>query len=76
MVMSAVVPFPVLPERCLTYGYDRCQLKTGHEGPHAARSDEGYRTWDLRLVSRWAGTALWLFDLPWAEGLQPMPADH
>ena len=75
--MTAVIATPHLPERCLTYGFDpgRCQLKTGHQGQHAAKCDDGYLTWDTRHVSRWSSTALWLFDLPWADGLQPMPAD-
>jgi hypothetical protein len=77
MVMGEVVSFPELPERCLTYGFDpgRCQLKRGHHEPHAVRYEDGYLTWDVRQVSRWSSTALWLFDLPWADGLQPMPAD-
>ena len=75
--MSAAVALPDLPERCLTYAFDpgRCQLKTGHPGQHAAKCDDGFLTWDARHVSRWSGTALWLFDLSWADGLQPMPAD-
>lgn len=66
-----------LPERCLSYEFDpgRCQLTSGHHGQHAARCDDEYLTWDARYVSRWSSTALWLFDLPWADGLQPMPAD-
>jgi hypothetical protein len=74
--MSATVSRTQRPERCLTYGFDpgRCQLKTGHPGHHAAKADDEYLTWDTHNVSRWSSTALWLFDLPWADGLQPMPA--
>ena len=66
-------PARALPNVWLRSG--RCQLKTGHQGQHAAKCDYGYLTWDNRHVSRWSSTALWLFDLPWADGLQPMLAD-
>jgi hypothetical protein len=53
-----------------------CQLTAGHRGPHASDAGDAFLTWDLRQVSRWSKhqPALWLFDLPWAPGLQPQVA--
>jgi hypothetical protein len=62
-------------ERCASYDRNagRCQLASGHAGPHAVRTDDKYLTWDMHEVSHWSShkPPLWIFDLAWCPGLQP-----
>lgn len=68
-----------LEERCASYDLDggRCQLVKGHGGSHAVAMVDRYLTWDVGDTSLWSGVRppLWIFDLPWAAGLQPRVPD-
>jgi hypothetical protein len=62
-------------ERCADYerSVGRCQLLTGHGGPHAISVDAAFITWDSDATSQWvkAKPPGWLVNLAWAPGYQP-----
>jgi len=72
------------PERCASYEFSagRCQLVTGHDGPHATHIDGTYPsgsclTWHPGELNHWPVNAAhrWVSDLPWAAGLRPAGAE-